>query len=177
MKKISVLLMACAIALSPVLLQPANSSPSETSANELSPQQTEQINKLLNDYYNNLQTTRNDLIAKGAQLNKLLNSPNPDKEQIQALGRAIGQLRGKMLVERIELQAQLQKMEISPEVLCLINPYPVPDYRSGNQDNNYNWGGSFHHRPHDHNRYRSGYGPGYTGCPMMDGYHHRGPQY
>lgn len=177
MKKLAVLILTCAITAGSVFTGQANAA-APNQPNELTPQQMEQINNLFNTYYNNMSTVRQAIIAKGAQLNKLATSPDPDRNQIELLARAIGQLRGKLLAERAELQAKLQQMGVSPQVLHLAHSLPVPEYKTPSKFNNYyNWGGS-HHRHHhqwDGNPYRGGYGPGYAGyygpMGMMGGWY------
>lgn len=54
----------------------------------------------------------NSITAKRGELAELMKSPAPDRAKIEILSSEIGELRGKMLVDRIELRKELKKASL-----------------------------------------------------------------
>lgn len=121
--------------------------------NQLSQEQINAAREIINRNFANMDSTRQTLNAKRAELDSLLASPNPDSARIEELSRDIGQLRGKMLAARAGVRSELAKKGLSPDFLS-----PAPQ---GNWEQQYVGPQPYHH---GHPRHRGhGYGRGY-GC-------------
>ncbi|MGE9985986.1 periplasmic heavy metal sensor [Desulfovibrio sp. SGI.169] len=75
----------------------------------LSPEQREKAQSIFNSHYAKMDSVRQALITKRAELDAQMSSPSPDKGKIESLSKEIGELRGKMLAARVDLRAQLDK--------------------------------------------------------------------
>ena len=75
----------------------------------ISPEQQEKAEKIFSSHYEKMDSVRQSLITKRAELDAQMSSPSPDKAKIESLSREIGELRGKMLAARTDLRAQLDK--------------------------------------------------------------------
>lgn len=76
---------------------------------QLTKEQMDKAQKIFNDNYASMNTTRKALTAKRAQLDAELASQTPDRAKIENLSREIGDLRGKMLSARVAVRAQLEE--------------------------------------------------------------------
>lgn len=88
---------------------PPQQAPQQPAPQQPTPQQFQDAQKIFNQYNASMEAARQQLAAKQYELNALLSSPKPDKDQIQALSREIGELRGQMLANRADVRAQLQQ--------------------------------------------------------------------
>lgn len=116
----------------------------------ISPEQQEKAEKIFSSYYEKMDSVRQALITKRAELDAQMSSPSPDKAKIESLSREIGELRGKMLAARTDLRAQLDK-----EGLPMGYGHMSPGY--GHMGSGYGMG--MHHGGYGH----GGYG-GRGGC-------------
>lgn len=128
---------------------------------DLSPAQREEANKIFKENYNQKDALRQELNSKRAELDAVMNSQNPDKAKIETLSREIGELRGKLLVNRVQVREQLQEKGLPSDMYG----------RKRDRNQGYNdpqiW-----HRGHGrggHHYDHRGYGRpwGYWGCPGM----------
>jgi len=109
----------------------------------LTEEQRSQLDGLYQKFHDERTQLRNEIQSKRAELNILLNSPNPDAEKAKALQKEISDLRAKMAQERINLRLEARKI--------------APELRFGR---GYRWGYYGHHmRGHS-----PGMGHGLGGC-------------
>lgn len=119
----------------------------------ISPEQEEKANRIFDSHYARMDSVRQTLITRQAELDAQMSSPTPDKAKIESLSREIGELRGKMLAARADLRAQLDK-----EGLPTAYGHMGPGYgRMG-----YGYGMGMHHGGYGHGGH-GGYG-GRGGC-------------
>lgn len=111
----------------------------------LTQEQRSQLEQLDRKFYDETANLRNDIWAKSAELNTLLNSSNPDPEKVKALQREISDLRATLDEKRLSYELEARK----------INPEP----RSGR-----GYGRGYH------GRHMGGYGPGMGYGWHMGGY-------
>lgn len=116
----------------------------------ISPEQQEKARGIFNSHYAKMDSVRQALITKQAELDAQMSSTSPDKAKIESLSREIGELRGKMLAARTDLRAQLDK-----EGLPMGYGHMGPGY--GHMGSGYGMG--MHHGGYGH----GGYG-GRGGC-------------
>ena len=95
--------------------------------NGLSPEQMEQARQIFNESYASMDSTRQNLAAKRAELNAELANPNPDKAKIERLATEIGALRGKMLAARTEVRSRLQEQGLPADYYGPRGPNPYYD--------------------------------------------------
>lgn len=79
----------------------------------LSPDQAQKLDQLRQSFYSDTANLRNELWSKTAELNSLLNAPNPDEQQVQTLQKQINDLRAQLSDKRNNFELQARK--ISPE--------------------------------------------------------------
>lgn len=79
----------------------------------LTEKQRSQLEELDRKFYNETAQLRNEIWAKSAELNSLLNSANPDPEKAKALHKELNELRTKMHEKRLEYEFEVRK--IAPE--------------------------------------------------------------
>ena len=79
----------------------------------LTEEQQNQLGKAHQGFYDETSELRNDIRAKRAELNALLNSSDPDAEQAKALQKEISDLRAKLAQERINFA--LEERKINPD--------------------------------------------------------------
>lgn len=82
---------------------------------QLTPQQMAQAQKIFDESFADMETTRQTLAGKRAELDQLLASPNPDGRRIETLSREIGELRGKMLSHRAAVRNKLASQGLPPD--------------------------------------------------------------
>ncbi|MBW1668697.1 MAG: Spy/CpxP family protein refolding chaperone [Deltaproteobacteria bacterium] len=80
---------------------------------KLTEEQRKQLDSLHQKFYEETLPIRNEIVAKSAELNTVLNSQNPDAEKAKALQKEISDLRGKLAEKRTELVLEARK--IAPE--------------------------------------------------------------
>ena len=80
----------------------------------LTKEQSGQLDRLSKKFYDETAQLRNETWSKSAELDTLLNSPNPDAEKAKALQKEISGLKAKMAEMRINFE--LEKRKIAPEV-------------------------------------------------------------
>lgn len=76
---------------------------------QLSPAQRIAAQKIIDEGINNTAPIRQSLSNKYSELNALLSMNAPDNESIEKLSREIGELRGKLLEERIKTRENMRK--------------------------------------------------------------------
>jgi zinc resistance-associated protein len=76
--------------------------------------QRSQLDKLHQKFYDDTAQLRDEIRAKSAELDTILNSPNPDAERAKALQKEISDLRAKIAQNRINFE--LEERKITPEV-------------------------------------------------------------
>ena len=74
----------------------------------LTPDQLNKLNRLNQKFYNEATALNNDIWAKSDQLDALLNSPNPDSQNVKALQKEIGDLRAKLAERRVQYNSEAQ---------------------------------------------------------------------
>ena len=75
----------------------------------LTEDQRNQLETLNKKFYDETSQLRNDLWAKRAELNTLLNTSNPDTEKAKALQKEISELQAKLAQARIDHQLEVRK--------------------------------------------------------------------
>ena len=78
-------------------------------ASGLTPEQQTKAQQICTAQNEKMTTLRQQMIAKQAELQVQMVSATPDKAKIESISKELGELRGKMLVARTEISAQLQK--------------------------------------------------------------------
>lgn len=113
--KMAVVALVCALFCGIADLREASAHPEDCPAfnggyaHQLTPEQMEAARQIFNNNFASMDTTRQALAAKRAELNSVLASPQPDGAKIESLSREIGELRGKMLAARAEVRSQLAR--------------------------------------------------------------------
>jgi len=79
----------------------------------LSEEQSAKMDELYQSHYDETAQMRNDLRAKRAELNRLVNSPEPDREKILALQKEVNDLRSVLSEKRTDFM--LKAREIAPD--------------------------------------------------------------
>lgn len=120
----------------------------------LTPDQMDAARKIFKDNYAAMDETRQALAEKRAELNALLASPTPDRVRVESLSREIGELRGKMLANRVEVRNELEKNGL-PGDFYAPNAAPRRGYYEGPE--------VWHHRGGHHGGPR-GWRGGCGGC-------------
>lgn len=122
---------------------------------QLTPEQRQQMEKIFNDNFSDMDETRQMLAAKRQALDEELRSPNPNPAKIETLSREIGELRGKMLAARVAVRSQLEKAGLPGD---FYGPgAPRPEKRRPRGPEVWHGGRSGHGHGH-HNR-------SWRGCP------------
>lgn len=103
----------------------------------LSAEQQMQAKKIFDESYEKTKNIRQTLGAKRAELDAQLSSPEPDKNIIENLSREIGELRGKMISERVEVRNKLAKAGL-----------PADLYGTDGFEGNGGWRRGGHHHNH-----------------------------
>lgn len=104
----------------------------------LTAEQQMQAKKIFDESYERTRNIRQALGAKRAELDALLSSQDPDKTKIEDLSREIGELRGKMISERVEVRRKLAEAGL-----------PADLYGTEGFEENGGWRrGRHHHRHH-----------------------------
>lgn len=104
----------------------------------LTAEQQMQAKKIFDESYEKTRNIRQTLGAKRAELDALLSGQDPDKSKIEDLSREIGELRGKMISERVEVRSKLAKAGL-----------PADLYGTEGFEENGGWRrGRHHHRHH-----------------------------
>lgn len=75
----------------------------------LTAEQQMQAKKIFDESYEKTRKIRQTLGAKRAELDALLSSQDPDKVKIEDISREIGELRGNMISDRVEVRSKLAK--------------------------------------------------------------------
>jgi zinc resistance-associated protein len=76
--------------------------------------QRSQLDKLHQKFYDDTAQLRDEIRAKSAELDTLLNSSNPDAERAKALQKEISDLRARIAQNRINLE--LEERKVAPEL-------------------------------------------------------------
>jgi len=92
---------------------PGYSQQYERGFRNLTEEQRSQLEQLDRKYYDETATLRDQIWAKSAELNTLLNGPNPDAEKAKALQRELSDLRAMMDEKRLSYELEIRK--ITPE--------------------------------------------------------------
>jgi len=116
---------------------------------KLTDEQRTQLETLSQKFYDETAKIRTDLIAKGAELNILMNSSNADLEKAKALQKEISDLRAKLEQERLNHEFEVRK--INPDARYGRGP----GRGFGSQMRGQGYGGM------GYGRHMGGYGPGY----------------
>lgn len=115
---------------------------------QLTPEQMEKARKIFTDNYAGMESTRQALAAKRAELAAQLDSPAPDRAKIESLSREIGELRGKMLSARAEVRANLAREGLPTDFYGSSAPqrgYEYGPYRGWHHGYGRHHGGGWHH--------------------------------
>jgi zinc resistance-associated protein len=83
---------------------------------QLTPEKQAAFQKLHDAFAAKTAQLRATLGVKMAELNALAVAPTPDQAKIEALAKEIGELKGKLLVERTQFRIQVDK-EVGPGVM------------------------------------------------------------
>lgn len=113
---------------------------------DLTGEQRSQLDKLHQRFYDDTTQLRDEIRANSAELDTLLNSPNPDAERAKALQKEMSDLRAKLGQEQINLRLEGRKV--------------APELRSDRDYHGHHMGGYGHGM--GHGWHMGGYGPG--GC-------------
>lgn len=76
----------------------------------LSDEQRTQLENLDKKFYDEVAQVREDIWSKSAELDRLLNSTNPDKDKARALQKEISGLKAKMAQERLSYELEARKI-------------------------------------------------------------------
>ena len=76
----------------------------------LTESQRAELGKLEEKYINETSTLRDQIWEKSAELNTLLNSPDPDAKKAQALQKEISNLKAKMGEQRLNFELEARKI-------------------------------------------------------------------
>jgi zinc resistance-associated protein len=87
---------------------------SERGYGDVTKEQRSKLEELERKFYSETTDLRNEIWAKSAELNTLLNSSDPDLEKAKALQKEISDLRAKIAQNRINFE--LEERKITPEV-------------------------------------------------------------
>jgi zinc resistance-associated protein len=82
----------------------------DRSYGELSSEQRGKLEELDRKFYEETNTLRNEIWAKSAELNSLLNSTDPDHEKLRAVQRELSELRTKMDDRRLSYELEARKI-------------------------------------------------------------------
>lgn len=116
---------------------------------QLSPEQINTAQKIFNDSAATTSATRQALAVKRAELDALLDSPNPDKARIATLAEEIGQLRGQMLAARVDVRQKLAQQGL-----------PTDYYGTAGVNPDNGWRGGYYHHGGHRGGHRGGWGCG-----------------
>lgn len=174
-KSLAIASLACAILLG----ANANAAPGDNQAprypqaqpygqQQLSPEQQAKAQAIYDETMASTNSARQALSMKRNQLDQELQSPNPDRGQIEQLSREIGELRGQLLAARAEARSRLSQQGLPPD--CFGGCYGMRGMGMMN-----GWDGYFHHgrghgRGHGHGGHRGGWDGYYRGMGMMGGW-------
>lgn len=128
-KKLSALALACALTLGLAAIDAAKAQPPAYPApgyQALTPEQQTKARQIFQEHYAAMESTRQALALKRAELDNQLASPNPDRGIIETLSREVGELRGKMLSDRVALRAELEKHGLSTDLYAPDAPQRGP---------------------------------------------------
>ena len=78
--------------------------------NELSKEDQRQLTELENEFFTETERLRNDIRSKSAELNRYLNSNNPDSQKLTELQRELSDLRAEMDEKRLAYELEARKI-------------------------------------------------------------------
>lgn len=96
--------------------KPGHGAPDRQEMN-LTAEQRAAFKKIMDESRAAMADTKNALENKKDELDNLLKSENPDTSRVEALSREIGELRGKLMVARINANAQLRKAGLQIDIM------------------------------------------------------------
>jgi Spy/CpxP family protein refolding chaperone len=76
---------------------------------DLSKEEQSQLNELDSKFSNETARLRNEIRSKSAELNRYLNSTNPDSQKLKALQRELSDLRAEMDEKRLAYELEARK--------------------------------------------------------------------
>ena len=76
----------------------------------LTGEQRSQLQQLDRKYYDETATIRDKIWAKSAEINTLLNGPNPDVEKVKALQKELSDLRAMMDEKQLSYELEIRKI-------------------------------------------------------------------
>ena len=123
---------------------------------DLTEAQRAELGKLEEKFINDAAKLRDQIWEKSAELNTVLNSPEPDRKKAQALQKEISNLKAEMGEQRLNFELEARK--IAP------NTRFGRGYARGYGSKGFGYGRGYHHGPHGH---YGDYGPrggGYGPC-------------
>jgi hypothetical protein len=126
---------------------------------KLTAEQRSKADELYRKFSDETAKLRDEIWAKSAELDTLLNSANPDAAKAKALQKEVSDLRAKLAQERINLRLEGQK--IAPE---LRSDRGYHGRHMGGHGHDMGYGRHMRGHGHDmgYGRHMGGYGPG--GC-------------
>jgi zinc resistance-associated protein len=87
---------------------------SERGYGDVTKEQRSKLEELERKFYSETTDLRNEIWTKSAELNTLLNSPDPDLEKAKALQKEISELRAR--IDEKRLTYELEARKITPEL-------------------------------------------------------------
>jgi len=93
---------------------PGYHSDYESGYRNLTEEQRTQLEQLDRKFYDETADLRNEIWAKSADLNTLLNGSNPDSEKVRALQKELGDLRAKLDEKRLNYELEARKIDPEP---------------------------------------------------------------
>ena len=126
----------------------------------LTEEQRAELNTLHQKFYDETAPIRNEVWAKRAELNTLLNTSNPDAEKAKALQQEISDLKAKMAQARLDFALEARKVD--PNARIGMGPGRGRVYGKGYcpRAEGYGPGPGYGHGPGHYGRHMGGYGPG-----------------
>jgi zinc resistance-associated protein len=94
---------------------PGYSQQHERDFGNLTEEQRSQLEQLDRNYYDETATLRDQIWAKSAEINTLLNGPNPDVEKVKALQKELSDLRAMMDEKRLSYELEIRKIIPEPQ--------------------------------------------------------------
>jgi zinc resistance-associated protein len=76
----------------------------------LTPDQRSRLDALNSKFYNETNSLQNEIWTKSAELNSVLNSPNPDLEKARALQKEISELQAKLNEKQLNYNLEARKV-------------------------------------------------------------------
>jgi len=126
----------------------------------LTEEQRAELGTLQQKFYEDTAPLRSEMRGKRAELNTLLNTPNPDAEKAKALQQEISDLKAKMAQARLDFQLETRKVD--PNSRFGMGPGRGWGYGKGPwpRGEGYGSGPGYGPGPGYHGRHMQGYGPG-----------------